>query len=152
MNVPNAPGECSVPDAADPQPSRFAWSASQRRALLVLLSLLCAGLGLRYACTPAYVSDPQPERPARYAELADRIDPNTADVHLLAALPQLGDKRARAVIEHREKQAARRPGEVVFRTAEDLTVVPGIGWATVETLRPYLIFPPRPETRPAPPR
>ena len=75
----------------------FVWTASQRRGLLVLLTLMCAALGVRYACTPAYVSDPQPARPSRYDQLADRIDPNTADWQSLAALPGLGEKRARAM-------------------------------------------------------
>jgi DNA uptake protein ComE-like DNA-binding protein len=128
---------------------RLTWTLPQRRALLVLLSVLCLGLGVRYACNPAYVSNPQPDRPSRADELADRVDPNTADVNTLIAIPQMGEKRARAIIEFREKRRALLPGQPAFRTASDLTAVRGIGWSMVENLRPYLTFPDdRAATRP----
>src|SRR3954451_12725491 len=129
---------------APPRPppiDRLTWTLSQRRALLVLLTLLTLVLGVRYACNPAYVSNPQPERPARTDELADRVDPNTADLNTLIAVPNLGEKRARDIVEFRDKQRVLRPGRPAFRSASDLTAVNGIGWATVDTLRPYLTFP-----------
>jgi len=132
-----------------PLVDRLTWTLPQRRALLFLLTLLCLGLGVRYACNPAYVSNPQPERPARAGQLADRVDPNTADLNTLIAVPQLGEKRAQAIIEFRDRQRVRRPGQPPFRTASDLTAVNGIGWAMVDNLRPYLTFPnDRAATRP----
>src|SRR4051812_35689411 len=102
-----------------PLVDRLTWTLSQRRALLVLLALLTLVLGVRSACSPAYVGNPQPEQPHRADQLADRVDPNTADLNTLIAIPQLGEKRARAIIEFRDKQRKRRPGRPVFQTASD---------------------------------
>ena len=108
-------------------------------ALLAILSVLCVGLAVRYATHPSYVADPQPERPAGFDRLEDRVDPNTADVTTLTAVPGLGAKRGE-IVRFREGRRARRPGEVVFKTAEDLMVIRGIGPAMVDNLRPYLVF------------
>ena len=90
-----------------------------------------------------YVSDPQPERSPRYGDLADRIDPNTADWQTLAALPGIGERRARDIVEYRERKRAqaRDPGLVVFDAPGDLLYVRGIGAATVAGMKPYLLFP-----------
>jgi DNA uptake protein ComE-like DNA-binding protein len=118
----------------------------QRRALLVVVTLLWMVLAVRYAMNSRYISDPQPDVPDRAAELADRIDPNTADWQDLAALPNLGEKRAKAIVEFREaRRATRNP---VFTSADDLLAIRGIGVATVTKLKPYLIFQPAPATRP----
>lgn len=121
--------------------SAFAWTASQRRALLALLAGLFVLLAVRYALNPTYVSDPQPAVPARFAELADRIDPNVADWQTLASLPAIGEKRAKQIVAFREAYAAQHAGRPAFRRADDLQLVRGIGPAISETLRPYLIFP-----------
>ena len=121
--------------------SRVAWTAPQRRALLVLLLGLWAFIAMRYACNPVYVSDPQPIVPARYDELADRIDPNTADWQTLAALPTIGEKRAKEIVAYRDEFAARHPGRQAFERVEDLQRVKGIGPAMTSSLRPYLTFP-----------
>jgi competence ComEA-like helix-hairpin-helix protein len=138
-----------TPKPPPPEPA-FAWTAPQRRALLAVLTVLCLGLGIRYACNPTFVSDPQPERPARYDDLADRVDPNTADLNTLTAIPNLGEKRAEAIIEFREMRARQHPGQPAFRVVEDLMAVRGIGSAMVDNLKPYLTFPTRPpETNPS---
>ena len=128
---------------APPTP-RFGWTDSQRRVLLVLLTVLLAFLAGRYACNTMYVSDPQPEVPPRYHELADRIDPNEVDWQTLAALPGLGERRARDIVEYRERKRneSGNPSLVVFDAPGDLLYVRGIGVATVEGLKPYLLFPP----------
>jgi hypothetical protein len=90
---------------------------------------------------PTYVSDPPPFEPARAAELADRIDPNTADIPTLAALPMIGMKRAQDIVEYREQCLAAHPNELAFRQPRDLMNVHGIGEATVESLGEYLLFP-----------
>lgn len=128
--------------------SRFAWTLPQRRVLLALLTILLPVLALRYACNPAYVADPQPPYPARYEELADRIDLNTADLATLSALPTIGEKKAQEVIDFRDDRLARAPGRPVFTAPEDLLRIRGFGASTVETLRPYLIFP-RPTSAPS---
>ena len=128
-------------------PAALSWDPSQRRALLAVLAVVWAALLVRYACNPFYVSDPQPPFPARYQELADRIDPNAADWQTLAALPTIGEKRAKQIVAYREAFTRTHPGERAFRVPEDLMRIRGIGSATVDHLRPYLIFPAT--TRPA---
>ena len=124
----------------------FGWTLPQRRALVVFLTLIWAVVAVRYVMNSRFISDPQPETPDRSAELADRIDPNTADWQDLAALPNLGEKRAKAIVEFREaRQATRHP---VFTSADDLLAIKGIGVATVTKLKPYLIFQPVPATKP----
>ncbi len=117
------------------------WNSSQRRALIVLMGLLAIYLAVRVVRNRTFVSDPQPPRGARFDELADRLDPNTATWEELAALPTLGEKRARTIVEFREKFAALHAGDIAFRKTGDLTKVKGIGAATVETIEPHLMFP-----------
>ena len=124
--------------------SPLAWTLPQRRVLLALLSVLCVVLLVRYLFNPTYVSDPQPEVPARFHELADRIDPNTADWQTLAALPGIGEKRARDIVAYRESARARAgdSARVVFDAEGDLLYVKGIGPAMISAMLPYLEFPP----------
>jgi len=117
------------------------WTANQRVALLVILGGLFVYIVVRYALNPSYVSNPQPDSPPRAAELADRIDPNTADEKTLSALPLLGEKRAKLVVDYREHYHALKPDEVVYQKPEDLMRVKGIGMNTVDQLRPFLSFP-----------
>jgi DNA uptake protein ComE-like DNA-binding protein len=117
------------------------WTAQQRGVLLVLLGGLLVYLAVRLVFNPLYVSNPQPAVPPRYDELADKIDPNTADWQTLAALPMLGEKRAKTIIEYREAFVAQHPDRPAFEEAEDLLLVRGIGPSMLATLRPYLLFP-----------
>jgi len=136
-----------APATSDDHPRRwFVWTLPQRRALVVLLTLLWIVLAVRYAANSRYISDPQPDAPDRAAELVDRIDPNTADWQDLAALPNLGEKRAKAIVAFRESHLA--AGHPVFASADDLLLIKGIGVATVTKLKPYLVFQPAPATKP----
>ena len=70
----------------------------------------------------------------------ERINPNEAPAASLMRLPQVGAARARAIVAHRDRvgsQAVRRP---VFKTADDLQQIKGIGPAIVEDVRPWLQF------------
>jgi competence ComEA-like helix-hairpin-helix protein len=97
----------------------------------------------------SYVSDPQPAEGTRAGELASRLDPNSATWQELAGIPSLGEKRAKAIADYRDVAHSRDPTATVFRSAGDLMRVRGIGTATVENLKPYLVFPgERPRTRP----
>lgn len=126
----------SAPNAPIPPP----WTASQRSVLVGLLLILATYITIRYFLNRHYVSDPQPNVPARMNELADRIDPNTADVATLAALPTIGEKRAKDMVAYREKwQRDRRKG-LPFERLEDMLKIQGIGAATIAQLKPYLIF------------
>ena len=106
-------------------------------------SCLLVYLAVRYACNPAYVSDPQPADPPRYDELADRIDPNTADWQTLAALPRhrreagAGHRRVPRAIARREHPAQRRVRAAGRPAARSRASAP----RCVETLRPYLHVP-----------
>lgn len=117
------------------------WTPSQRRGLLVLLTAFLVVLTIQFARNRQFVSDPQPTEGSRAAELDARIDPNTADWQTLAAIPSLGEKRAKAIVSYREQSHASAPRSLIFRTPEDLLQVRGIGAATVENLKPFLSFP-----------
>ena len=117
------------------------WTASQRGVIAGAIALLIAWLAIRLWLNPAHVSDPQPEFPARHDELADQIDPNTADASTLAALPGLGPAKARDIVAYRESFKHPDPNRRPFERPEDLLKVKGIGVNMLETIRPYLLFP-----------
>lgn len=126
------------------------WTAGQRVALLAIIAGLFVYLAVRYFVNSTYVSNPQPAEPTRAAELVDRIDPNTADAATLAALPTLGEKRAKLIVDYRESRRASRSDVIVFQRPEDLLRIRGIGAATIDQLRPFLTFPTTvPATKPA---
>ena len=131
----------AMSNGGPPSREEFGWTLPQRRALIVLLGVLLASLCVRYALNRSYVSDPQPAQGSRAGELASRIDPNSANWEELAAIPSLGEKRSKAIVEYRDGVRARDPAAVVFRSANDLMRVRGIGRATADNLKPYLIFP-----------
>ena len=135
---------------ARPSLSSLTWTLPQRRVLLALLSILLLFLVVRYALNPSYVSDPQPERPSRYDELADRIDPNTADWATLAALPGVGEKKAKDIVAFREEAKHYARSSVIFAQPQDMLKVKGIGAAMLEAITPYLLFPGVPTTASAP--
>ena len=58
------------------------------------------------------------------------IDPNTASIRQLESLPRVGPATARAIVDGRP-----------YARIEDLTRVRGIGPATFERLRPFLLIP-----------
>ncbi|MGH7177716.1 MAG: ComEA family DNA-binding protein [Tepidisphaeraceae bacterium] len=129
--------------------SNWTWSPAQRSAISVLTIGLLGLILLRYALNPQFVSDPQPAVPDRAADLADRIDPNTADWQTLAALPMIGEKRARDIVAYRERYLARHPAGVAFAHPTDLMSIRGIGVSTLAQIRPFLVFPTTaPTTRP----
>jgi len=117
------------------------WSAPQRRVLIGLVFVLALYVAIRYWFDPMYVSDPQPLAPARAGELADRIAPNVASADDLAALPLIGERRARDIISYRDRYVADHPGKVAFEKPEDLLAIRGIGASILAQIKPYLIFP-----------
>jgi len=132
----------SIDDRAIP------WTLRQRRALLIVFSGVFIYLAYAYWNNRAYVPDPIPSRSPLADRLADRIDPNTADLATLSALPRLGKKRAQTIVDFRDRVQKREPGGTVFTTEDDLLKIKGIGVAMVANLRPYLIFPGAPTTQP----
>ncbi len=148
-----AAAETSV-DSTSPSPKRkgflsrvaehLSWTQSQRRGLIVILFGVLGVLTWRAIRDRAFVPDPQPPTGLRAAELASRLDPNTATWEELAALPQLGEKRAHAIVEHRDEWHKWHPNELAFKEPLDLVAVKGIGGSTVENLSTFLTFPPKP--------
>jgi DNA uptake protein ComE-like DNA-binding protein len=133
-----------MPDRPD-----IAFTPQHRRVLVVLLSLLIVYVAGRLILNPTFIDDPQPAHPLREAELADRIDPNTADVPTLAALPGLGMKRAADIVREREEFRRRNPGRPAYTRPQDLLRIDGIGYAMMNQLTPYLTFPRAAVTAPA---
>ena len=122
------------------------WTPSQRGVLIAFVLILSVALAIRLAFNRQYVADPQPLRPERADELADKLDPNIATWQELGVLPQLGEKRAKEIVAYREQFRADRRGDTPFRKPEDLLVVKGIGVAMLNTIRPHLMFPSPPAT------
>ena len=117
------------------------WTTPQRAVVAGAVVVLLVYLAVRLLLNPLHVSDPQPDVPSRYDELADKIDPNAADANTLAALPGLGPARARDIVAYRESFKHADPTRRAFETPEDLLKVKGIGVSMLETMRPYLLFP-----------
>jgi len=124
---------------------------SQIRGLTILLGILITILAVRLAINsktvPEFQSAPNPAPD----QLADRIDPNTASEPELAAIPELGEKRAHAIVQFREQFQSRHPNQIAFARPSDLEQISGIGAATAETMSPYLTFPKTSVTQPSMP-
>lgn len=130
-------------------PRVLAFSAAQRRALVVLLSAFVVAVAIILLRNPVHVDDPMPSQSPRYDELVDRLDPNTADVATLSALPQLGPRRAKDIVDYRDRIHASDPSRIVYAKLDDLLRVKGVGSAMLQHLEPYLSFPAtRPSTQP----
>lgn len=123
------------------EPGAFPWTAKQRRALVVFLTILCCALLVKYACRSAFLDDPEPDIAPRGAELADHLDPNTATWQELAAIVGLGEKKAKAIVAYREAWHAKHPQMPAFAGPQDLRHIKGIGPATVSNILPFLVFP-----------
>jgi hypothetical protein len=121
----------------------WVWTRRQRGALAGIVLVLAGWLFIRAIREPARVDDPPPVLGEQAGELATRIDPNSADWATWAALPLIGEKRAKEIVAFREAWLAAHPDEAAFEKLEDLTKVKGIGKATIATLEPYLTFPAR---------
>jgi DNA uptake protein ComE-like DNA-binding protein len=119
------------------------WTSSQRRGLAVVLAVVIAVLGIRWAFNRQIVDQPMPPQGPLADQLEDRLDPNTATAAQFGAIPDLGEKRAEAIVEYRDKWMAEHPGQKLFQRSEDLLRIKGIGVATEEMMEQYLRFPPK---------
>ncbi len=137
-----APPETQPPPAAsshapskhpeEAAPAKGLYSRLQVAIILVLLALLAAGLFVfkhrrRLNAEPMAVTTGNPD------DYAFRVDVNTASWEVIALLPGIGETKAKAIIEYREKNGP-------FKTAEDLTHVSGIGEKTIEAISPHIAF------------
>ncbi|HEX2972267.1 MAG TPA: helix-hairpin-helix domain-containing protein [Tepidisphaeraceae bacterium] len=126
------------------------WTSRQRGALIVVIAGLLVYLGVTYSRNPVYVNDPQTAEGSRASQLPNGVDPNTADVGTLAAIPVMGKALAERIVADRDAYSEANPGKVPYARLDDLLRVKGIGPATLSRLEPYLIFPQedRPTTQP----
>ena len=126
-------------------------SPTERRALLLLLSLGLAGQGVRWWVTrpgepPGQVellAALPPKSPgahrdsvlalARPLEQGERIDADRASAAELARLPRVGLALAKAIVAEREAKGA-------FGSLEGLDRVPGIGPGLLAALAPHVAF------------
>lgn len=131
--------QSSTGQTRPPQVGAEFWTPSQRAVLIALLGALLLYFVIRLLLNPAYVADPQPLAAPRAGEIEDRIDPNTADWSTLAALPMIGETRAREIVAYREQFLARHPGPA-FARPTDLLRIRGIGMAMLSQIEPYLRF------------
>ncbi len=102
------------------------------RLILAALSLALLGLCGLHVARARGLAGPAPE--IREAERVSShvIDVNTAPWWELQAIRGIGEKRARAIVECREKKNGG------FASVEELVEVRGIGLRSLEPMRPYL--------------
>ncbi len=116
-----------------PWPISSGMESRHIRALGVLILLLCAwlGFGLYHSSLdkPGITDD-------RYRL---KLDPNTASIAELAALPEIGPATAQRIVDFRAG-AGRQGNPRPFTRLSDLDKVPGLGLSTLESLEPYLSF------------
>ncbi len=62
-----------------------------------------------------------------------KVDINTADAAILENLSGIGEAKAKAIVEYREKNGK-------FKNLNDLSNVPGIGDATLEKVKSHVRF------------
>jgi hypothetical protein len=116
------------------------WTVSQRRVIILLIAILTIGLSIQLWRRPISIAYPPPTDSPRGDEIADRLDPNTADAAALAAIPNLGEKRAQDIVAYRNTFTVQHPGDTAFTRPEDLMRIKGIGAGTVANVRPFLTF------------
>jgi len=99
------------------------------------LTCLCVAAGV------AFVMDAGHPSARRVAfKIDDTINPNDASPASLARLPRIGPARARGIVSYRSRFSEGSAQWPVFRRAEDLGTVTGIGPATIKAVRPWLSF------------
>lgn len=107
-------------------------SDKKHELLLIAAALFISAVTILYSIfdSPKYNSlEAVPITTAKAIETtaapSDKINLNTADVSQLMQLEGIGEKKAQAIIEHREKNGR-------FRVPEELTDVSGIGEGILE--------------------
>lgn len=127
-------------EAAGPWTAHL-WTASQRRAIAVVLIILSVVVLWRTSTPSIGIGDSLATSGERAGELVDRLDPNTASAAELRLLPRVGPSIADRIIAYRQQRLAERPGQPAFGKLQDLDAVPGVGPAMLEQLEPHLRFP-----------
>jgi competence ComEA-like helix-hairpin-helix protein len=125
----------------------LSFTASERRAMLVLALLIAVGSGVRVFkyyhsdAVPGYrwvrtveESEATPPPSASAGKLEQGIDPSTATEEDLELLPGIGPGIASRIVQFRSTHGP-------FKKASDLLSVAGVGEHTLARISPYLRFP-----------
>jgi len=125
------------------------WTAQQRGALAAVVFVITIAMLIRLRLNPSKIDDPQAQSSKRAGEVLAKVDPNSADWPTLAALPSIGPALAKRIVKERAAFATEHPGEMAYLQIDDLLRVKGIGPAVIEAIRPHLLFPEPPASRPS---
>jgi hypothetical protein len=112
------------------------WTPRQRRVAWLLAAVLVVVLAIRLRHNPQELGAPQDG--ARSGEISGQLDPNDAPEAMLAVVPHLGDRHARAIVAYRESFVRQHPNRQPFDSLHDLLRVGGLGAQTLEQIRPFL--------------
>jgi competence ComEA-like helix-hairpin-helix protein len=117
------------------------WWLQLRRKVIGFVMVLVVFGGIQFFKRYFQQAKPGASTPARAQPLSSKIDPNTADAATLSQLPDIGEKRASLIIAYREMYVRDHPGDVAFKSVDDLAKIRGIGQSTVEQIGPFLNLP-----------
>ncbi|MBX9566187.1 ComEA family DNA-binding protein [Aeromonas hydrophila] len=101
------------------------------KTLTATLLLSCLPL-LSQPLLAADKPDAKPATTVTAAKESGKVNLNTASINELTALKGIGEKKAQAIVDYREKQGK-------FTTVDQLADVSGIGSATLEANRDMII-------------
>ena len=105
-----------------------AWTRSPAAwAACAILTLAAAALAAISLTAPAHDGSP-----IERAELVQRIDINTASVHELDLLPEIGPALAQRIVDHRSEHGP-------FASLDDLDAVNGIGPKTIAAIQDHAV-------------
>lgn len=117
------------------------WTPGQRGVVMALVGGLLVYAVIFGVVNRRYVPDSLPAEGPLAAQMASRLDPNTASADELAMIPNIGPGRARQIVAYRERVVGDDPKAVAFQKPEDLLRVKGIGWSLLNHMIPHLLFP-----------
>ncbi len=123
------------------------WTVKQRTTLIAILLALSLWLTYRLLHDSAVVPAGLPAESPRAGELLTQMDLNTVDAASLSAIPRLGEKKAKDIVDFRDKYIQEH-GRSPFERVEDVLQIKGIGVGTVGQIKPYVTVTTRPATRP----
>jgi DNA uptake protein ComE-like DNA-binding protein len=103
--------------------------------------MLLVLLGVQAWRRPFWINDGVVVVEGGRVTLPARIDPNEAGAEELGRIPHVGEPLAQRIVAYREARKGTAAEGVVFRRAEDLDAVPGVGPRLIQEMQPFLRFP-----------